>query len=237
MVRCWAGFASLGAALIHFAVVQEHLEEWWLYGVFFAVLGTVQLLWGGLALADEELLAPRLFAAGNVAVLVLWLVSRTTGLPVGPEPREAEPVGTADVMSLRAGSGRGRAARAHCAATAPCRGVGAHHRAPARSCRDRRSRRGRGDHCRPSSDRVPRKRPPSRSARRARRPAVAVACTDWSTSVGCTAGSERFHPPSTKPVHDRQAERGNRGWSASTGSRVVSVVPLPEAGVWCWRHC
>jgi small-conductance mechanosensitive channel len=97
-VRCWAGFASLGAALIHFAVVQEHLEEWWLYGVFFAALATVQLLWAGLTLTEEELPAPRLFAAVNAVVLVLWLVTRTTGLPVGPQPWEAEPVGIADVM-------------------------------------------------------------------------------------------------------------------------------------------
>jgi small-conductance mechanosensitive channel len=97
-VRWWAGFASLGAALIHFAVVQEHLAEWWLYGVFFAALGAVQLLWGGVALTEEELPAPRLFAAVNAVVLVLWLVTRTTGLPIGPEPWDAEPVGIADVM-------------------------------------------------------------------------------------------------------------------------------------------
>jgi hypothetical protein len=34
----------------------------------------------------------------NAAVIGLWLVTRTTGLPVGPEPWEAEAVGTADLL-------------------------------------------------------------------------------------------------------------------------------------------
>ena len=37
-------------------------------------------------------------AALNAAVILLWLVSRTAGLPVGPEPWEAEAVGTADLL-------------------------------------------------------------------------------------------------------------------------------------------
>jgi hypothetical protein len=36
-------------------------------------------------------------AAGNAAVLAIWALSRTTGLPVGPEPWTAEPVGFLDL--------------------------------------------------------------------------------------------------------------------------------------------
>jgi hypothetical protein len=32
---------SLGAAGIHFAVLGSHFEEWWGYGVFFAVVASL----------------------------------------------------------------------------------------------------------------------------------------------------------------------------------------------------
>ena len=98
VIRWWAGFASLGAGLIHLAVVSEHAAEWWLYGVFFLVLAVVQLAWAVQAMDSPPLPAPRLFAAMNAAVIGLWLVSRTIGLPVGPESWTPEAVGTADIV-------------------------------------------------------------------------------------------------------------------------------------------
>ena len=98
VIRYWAGFASLGAGLIHLAVVQEHLSEGWSYGVFFLVLGVLQIAWAAFALLGDELPMPRRFAALNAAVILLWLVSRTVGLPIGPEPWKAEAVGTADLL-------------------------------------------------------------------------------------------------------------------------------------------
>jgi hypothetical protein len=98
VARCWAGFASLGAGLIHLAVVHEHLAEWWVFGVFFAVVGALQIGWAMLALARDTVPIPRLVAGATAAILVLWVVSRSTGLPVGPEPWTPEAVGTADVL-------------------------------------------------------------------------------------------------------------------------------------------
>jgi hypothetical protein len=98
VIRWWAAFASLGAGLIHLAAVSEHASEWWLYGLFFLVLGVVQLGWAVQAMESGLLPAPRLYAAVNAAVIGLWFVSRTTGLPVGPEPWRAEAVGTADLL-------------------------------------------------------------------------------------------------------------------------------------------
>jgi hypothetical protein len=98
VIRWWAGFASLGAGLTHLAVVSEHVSEWWLYGVFFIVLGVVQMGWAVQALTGDPLPVPRLFAAMNAAVIGLWLVTRPTGLPVGPDPWKAEAVGTADLV-------------------------------------------------------------------------------------------------------------------------------------------
>jgi hypothetical protein len=98
MESCTAGFASVGAGLIHLAVVSEHVSEWWLYGVFFLVLGVAQIGWAVLAMTSDRPPDPRLVAAVNAAIIGLWLATRTTGLPVGPEPWEAEAVGTADLV-------------------------------------------------------------------------------------------------------------------------------------------
>jgi hypothetical protein len=99
VARWWAAFASLGAGLIHLAVVSEHVAEWWLYGVFFLALGAVQIAWAVQTMEGDALSVPRLFATVNAAVIGLWVVSRTIGLPVGPEPWAAEPVGRADVVA------------------------------------------------------------------------------------------------------------------------------------------
>jgi hypothetical protein len=98
LARCWAGFASLGAGLVHLAVVDEHLGEWWLYGAFFAVLGAAQLGWAVAALALDRPPLLRTVVVGSVGVVALWVVTRTVGLPFGPEPWDAEAAGRADVL-------------------------------------------------------------------------------------------------------------------------------------------
>lgn len=99
VARCWAGFASIGAGLIHLAVTQDHFEEWWLYGLFFLSVGGTQIGWAVLALEQDRPPIPRLTAAANLAVVVLWAVTRTSGLPVGPEPWTPEPLGRADLLA------------------------------------------------------------------------------------------------------------------------------------------
>ncbi len=100
VARCWAGFASLGAGLVHLAVVREHLSEDLTHGLFFLVTGLAQLAWGVLALGRDRIPLPRLVAVAQVAMLLLWAVSRTVGLPVPPDPWVAEAVGRADVLSV-----------------------------------------------------------------------------------------------------------------------------------------
>ena len=98
VARCWAGFASLGAGLIHLAVTEEHFHEWWLYGSFFLAVGITQIGWAVLALARDRPPWRLLTAWASFAVVVLWAVTRTVGLPFGPEPGQAEPAGRADVL-------------------------------------------------------------------------------------------------------------------------------------------
>jgi len=90
---------SLSAGTIHLVATSQHLDVVWTLPVFFAVVGAVQLY---LAWAyyrspeDRELL---LTGAGvNGAVALLWLVSRTVGLPFGPEAG-TQGVGASDTIA------------------------------------------------------------------------------------------------------------------------------------------
>ncbi len=140
-----AASAAAGSALIHFAVAPEHFEEWWGFGLFFVVCGQVQMGW---ALALGRAHSGWMLAIGIVGSLILvlvWGLSRTAGLPFGPEPGTPEPVSIPDVVSaflelvtawpacggsLRgAGSARGHrnpGAGAHAAACDRAHGLGAH---------------------------------------------------------------------------------------------------------------
>jgi hypothetical protein len=98
-LRLGIALASAGAATIHFAVIAPHLEEYWLFGSFFIAVAIAQLAWAMLVLFRPS---PAVYLAGvvgNAAVAATWVVSRTTGLPLGPEPGEPEPVGTADSVA------------------------------------------------------------------------------------------------------------------------------------------
>lgn len=90
---------SLGAAAIHFAVMPEHFAEWWAFGLFFGAIGWFEALWavGYVAMATRRMAA--LGLGVNAATVLLWAVTRTTGLPIGPEPWVAEAIGVPDVVA------------------------------------------------------------------------------------------------------------------------------------------
>jgi hypothetical protein len=90
---------SIGAAAIHFAVVFEHFAEYSLYGVFFLVVSWAQVIWPAILLWRPSRLWLWLGIAGNTIVLVVYMASRTIGLPFGPDLRNAESVGALDVVS------------------------------------------------------------------------------------------------------------------------------------------
>ena len=94
-----AALLSAGAGAIHAAVINEHLREWWLYGLFFAVSAAAQLVWSVLVLRRPSRPILIAGAVGNVAVVLTWLITRTTGLPFGPEPSTPEAFGWLDVVA------------------------------------------------------------------------------------------------------------------------------------------
>ncbi|WP_304108713.1 hypothetical protein [Mycolicibacterium bacteremicum] len=97
--RC-AALASFGAAVVHFAVVPAHWQEWALSGAFFAALALLQLIWARVVLVRTTL---PVLAAGivlNVGAIALWALSRTAGAPFGPHAGQAEVVQGADLAAL-----------------------------------------------------------------------------------------------------------------------------------------
>jgi hypothetical protein len=92
-----AGF-SLVAALIHLWVIPEHFEEWWGYGLFFLLATIAQALYSVMLLRwpSQKLMIAGI--AGNSAIILLYLVTRTVGIPFfGPGAGEIEEVGLLDV--------------------------------------------------------------------------------------------------------------------------------------------
>jgi hypothetical protein len=90
---------SLGAAAIHFGVISEHFAEWWAAGAFFIVVGWFQAFWAVLLAVRAGRTVGAVGALGNAAIVGVWLVSRTVGLPFGPEAGVPESVGLADAAA------------------------------------------------------------------------------------------------------------------------------------------
>ena len=80
--------------------MPEHFEEWWGYGLVFLIAAVAQAL---NAIAILRAPTPTLFRIGiigNLAIIALWVVTRTIGIPVfGPHAGEIEAIGAIDVVS------------------------------------------------------------------------------------------------------------------------------------------
>src|SRR5215217_4108102 len=87
-----------GAAGTHFAMAPAHADEWLAEGIAFAATG-----WAQVVLAVAVVVRPtrRVLGLGilvNLLVLAAYFLSRTAGLPLGPEAGESEPFAFIDVL-------------------------------------------------------------------------------------------------------------------------------------------
>jgi len=106
------GVSVIVSGSIHGLVSPAHFREWWGYGVFF-LAAAICLIGYGLALitdaidprympGDANRMRRRLYGlgiAGNLGILVLYLATRTVGIPLGPELGSVEAVGAPDVLA------------------------------------------------------------------------------------------------------------------------------------------
>lgn len=99
------------AGAIHGVVSPAHFDEWWGYGLFFMMAAAAQVLFGlalvtraigphsgpGWRLGERRLWTAGI--AGNTAIILLYVVTRTLGVPYGPDLGQAEAIGVLDVAS------------------------------------------------------------------------------------------------------------------------------------------
>jgi hypothetical protein len=96
----WLAAGGLvGAAVVHAVVVPQHFAEALSYGLFFVVSALLQTAAAVLVVRAPTRPLLQVVVGSSVAIVVLWAVTRTSGLPLGPEPGEAEPVGILDLVA------------------------------------------------------------------------------------------------------------------------------------------
>jgi hypothetical protein len=94
-----AAAGLLAAGAVHAIVIPEHFHEYFAYGVFFSVLTALQIWLAVVLTVRPSSRLVRFVAVGSAWVVVLYVVSRTSGLPIGPEPWHAESLGKLDLAA------------------------------------------------------------------------------------------------------------------------------------------
>jgi hypothetical protein len=97
-----AAALSLAVAWVHLAYVASHLRQWWAYGAFFLAAGVGQALFAPLVLRRPRPRVAAVGIAGNLAIVGMYVVSRTTGPPLGPHAHVPEPAGPIDLATTAA---------------------------------------------------------------------------------------------------------------------------------------
>jgi hypothetical protein len=103
MLAVIAALSGLAAG-IHLSVAPEHFDEWWGYGTFFLVVTA-----GECALVLLLALRPRSWVIQvgiwtSLATMLMYLVSRTSGIPLGPARGSVE---TVDLPGIAATAAEG----------------------------------------------------------------------------------------------------------------------------------
>ena len=96
-----AAVASATAGIIHAYYMPEHFEMWVGYGIFFLVSTICQVALALVLLADQPIHRQVLWAGilGNAAIIIMWIIARTIGNPLGPMAGEIEEIGLLDTAS------------------------------------------------------------------------------------------------------------------------------------------
>ena len=90
----------VASAAIHLAVTPEHLTEWSAAGLFFILLSAAEIAVAALMFTRLRQRVVLIAAVViSIAPLVVWLYSRTAGLPFGPEAGTPEAIGLPDIAA------------------------------------------------------------------------------------------------------------------------------------------
>lgn len=97
-VRLLVAAAAVGAGVIHLAFAPEHLREYLPLGLGFLVAGALQVGWGAALTVRDSRRLLRLGGAFSLAFVAVYVMSRTTGLPLGPDAFRPEPLSAPDLL-------------------------------------------------------------------------------------------------------------------------------------------
>src|SRR5258708_25804001 len=89
---------SVGAATIHFAVTFDHFSQYVPYGVFFLAISWAQLIWPAVLMWRPSRGWLWLGVPGNALILLVYVASRTRGLPIVPAVSHAQPARALDIV-------------------------------------------------------------------------------------------------------------------------------------------
>lgn len=99
VLRWTAVWCLLSAAALHAAVAAPHYDEWALEGWFFVGLELAQVAVALTLAARPSRLVCVAGIAVNAGALLLWAVSRTGGVPLGPAAGEVGAIGRVDLVT------------------------------------------------------------------------------------------------------------------------------------------
>lgn len=97
-----AAALSLGAAMTHLWALPEHLLMWWGYGAFFLAAALAQGLYAVVLLRRPTWLLALAGIWGNLSIVVLYVVTRTSGIPFGPHAGKIEDASLLDMAATAA---------------------------------------------------------------------------------------------------------------------------------------
>jgi hypothetical protein len=103
-VALWVAAAGLTVAgVIHASVAPGQFRTFAPFGALFVVVAITQLVVAVALVRRPDHRTVGYVALASVWVVALWLVSRSTGLPIGPDPWQPMPYGVPDVVASCAG--------------------------------------------------------------------------------------------------------------------------------------
>lgn len=94
-----AAFACVIGAAVHLAVVRAHFAESQLYGIFFLALAFAQMGWSAATAFRPTRRVLWVDVWASLSVVMLWLCTRTIGIPLGPAAGETESFGVLDSIA------------------------------------------------------------------------------------------------------------------------------------------
>lgn len=99
-IALWVAASGLVVSgVIHLVVAPGQFRDTATFGLFCVALGVTQLALAVALLRRPDRRTVGCVALASVWVVALWLVTRTTGLPMGPHPWEPMAYGVADVVA------------------------------------------------------------------------------------------------------------------------------------------